>query len=80
MIRSSLPIPRCSIAPAKSGADFDKEYLQEGGVDGHQLLEKTMTKVQSKASDATLKELAMTTLPLIKTHLQAARDEMKDKG
>ncbi len=64
----------------KSGAGFDQEYLQEGGVDGHQTLEKTMNKVQAKADDATLKEVAMTALPLIKTHLQAARDEMKDKG
>ncbi|MEA3212403.1 MAG: putative rane protein [Chthoniobacter sp.] len=65
---------------AKSGADFDREYLQESGVDGHQALEKTMSKVESKAADATLKTVASTALPLIKTHLQAARDEMKDKG
>ncbi len=65
---------------AKSGADFDREYLQESGVDGHQKLEKTMSKVESKAADATLKTVASTALPLIKTHLQAARDEMKDKG
>jgi putative membrane protein len=65
---------------AKASAGFDKEYLQEGGVDGHQLLEKTMNKVSANASDATLKQVASTALPLIKTHLQAARDEMKDKG
>lgn len=64
----------------KSAAAFDAEYLEEGGVDGHQDLEKTMHKVQSTAADATLKELASITLPLIKTHLQAARDEAKDKG
>ncbi|MEA3213551.1 MAG: putative rane protein [Chthoniobacter sp.] len=65
---------------AKSGEDFDREYLQESGVDGHQKLEKTMSKVESKATDATLKTVASIALPLIKTHLQAARDEMKDKG
>lgn len=65
---------------AKSGADFDLDYLQHSGVDGHEKLEKTMSKVVSQAADATLKTVASTALPLIKTHLQAARDEMKDKG
>jgi putative membrane protein len=65
---------------AKSGADFDREYLQESGVDGHEKLEKTMSKVQAKAADATLKLVASTALPVIKIHLQAARDEMKDKA
>ncbi|MDB6152761.1 MAG: hypothetical protein JWL90_1214 [Chthoniobacteraceae bacterium] len=65
---------------AKSGADFDHAYLEQSGVEGHEKLDKTMSKVQSKAQDATLKEVAATALPLIKTHLQAARDEIKDKG
>lgn len=65
---------------AKTGADFDREYLQESGVDGHMKLEKTMNKVESKAMDATLKQVASTALPLIKIHFQAAMDEMKDKG
>lgn len=64
----------------ESDAKADHEYLQEGGVDGHEKLEKTMHKVQNTAKDATLKELAAIALPLIKTHLQAAKDEMKDKG
>lgn len=65
---------------AKSGSAFDTQYLRKGGVDGHQKLEKTMEKVQSGADDATLKLVAATALPLIRIHLQAARDEMQDKG
>jgi putative membrane protein len=62
----------------KTGADFDREYLQESGVHGHQKLNKTMMKVQSDAADATLKTVASTALPLIQTHLQVSKDEMKD--
>lgn len=65
---------------AKSGADFDREYLQRGGVTGHLLLEKTMTKSESTTSNMTLKEIAATTLPLIKTHLRDSQSEMSDKG
>jgi putative membrane protein len=63
-----------------SGAEFDKAYLKESGVKGHQLLNATMSKVQSKAEDATLKMVASTALPLIKTHLQVSQDEMADMG
>lgn len=62
----------------KSGADFDRLYLKESGVDGHEMLKKTMEKVQSKAADDTLKTVASTALPLIEAHLQVARDEVKD--
>ena len=65
---------------AKSGAEFDKMYLQEGGVDGHQRLENIMKEVQSHAADTTLKAVATTALPLIMAHLQAAREEMKAAG
>jgi putative membrane protein len=63
---------------AKTGAAFDKDYLQESGVDGHQMLQKTMEKVQSKAADATLKLVASTALPLIQKHLEVSKDELKD--
>jgi hypothetical protein len=39
-----------------------------------------MDKVQSKAADAILKTIAATALPLVKTHLQVSRHEMKDLG
>jgi putative membrane protein len=69
---------RLSKLQQKSGAKFDREYLNEVGIDGHQKLEKTMKKVQSKAADATLKAVAETALPLIQTHLQVSQDEIKD--
>ncbi|HYF36727.1 MAG TPA: DUF4142 domain-containing protein [Prosthecobacter sp.] len=59
-----------------AGADFDRAYLTESGVKGHELLQETMTRVQEKAEDADLKALAATALPLIQTHLQVSRDEM----
>ena len=40
--------------------------------------ERDDDKVQSKAAGATLKTIAATALPLIKTHLQASQNEMKD--
>ncbi len=63
-----------------SGAEFDKAYLQDSGIGGHKLLKATMEKVESKAADATLKTLATTTLPLIKTHLQVAEEEAAAKA
>ena len=61
-----------------SGAEFDKAYLKESGVAGHKMLQATMTKVEAKAQDATLKAMAMTALPVIKMHLQVAEDELSD--
>lgn len=58
-----------------SGEEFDKTYLKEVGVRGHEMLRATMSKVSSGASDSALKELASTALPLIETHLQVATDE-----
>lgn len=65
---------------AMSGTDFDRAYLKQSGVEGHEKLNATMDKVQSKAADATLKTIAATALPLIKTHLQVSQDEIKDLG
>lgn len=65
---------------AKSGADFDKAYLEESGVEGHELLKSTMNRVREKADDAAIKNIATTALPLIETHLQVSKDEMADLG
>lgn len=56
-----------------SGAEADAFYINESGVKGHQLLQATMTKVSTTAKDATLRKLAMTTLPVIRTHLTVSR-------
>ncbi|HEX8296528.1 MAG TPA: DUF4142 domain-containing protein [Chthoniobacteraceae bacterium] len=60
----------------KSGADLDRTYLENSGVKGHEMLQKTMTKVQDKAQDPALKSLATAALPLIQTHLEVSRDEI----
>lgn len=62
----------------KPGLELDKEYLKISGIDGHEALEDAMEKVQSTAENASLKKLAEITLPLIKAHLQIAKDEASD--
>lgn len=59
-----------------SGADFDRAYIRESGVKGHQLLDKTMSKVETRATDPSLKALASAAHPLVRTHLQVSRDEL----
>ena len=63
-----------------SGAELDRTYLTEAGVKGHEKLLAVMTKVESQATDATLKKVATTALPLIKAHLKAAREELTQLG
>jgi putative membrane protein len=62
----------------KTGLELDKHYLKESGIKGHEKLKDTMEKVQSKAESQVLKDLANTTLPIIKTHLQVSKDEAAD--
>lgn len=57
-----------------SGADYDRNYVRESGVKGHEKLDKTMSKVESKGSDDALKSLAAAAHPLVRTHLQVSRD------
>lgn len=64
----------------QSGTELDKQYLKDTGVKGHEMLRETMEKVQSKAENPALKSLAAAALPLIKTHLEVAKDETSDIG
>jgi putative membrane protein len=57
-----------------SGADFDKTYVKESGVKNHEKLDKTMGKVESKATDPALKGVAQAAHPLVRTHLQVSRE------
>ena len=59
-----------------SGKDFDKMYVSESGVKGHEKLDKVMSTVQSSASDASLKGVAKAAHPLVKTHLKVAKQVM----
>ena len=63
-----------------SGADLDRTYLTEIGVKGHEAVEKVLMKVEKQAADATLKTVAMTALPLVKTHLKIAQEEIGQMG
>lgn len=56
-----------------SGTALDKAYMDESGVKGHQKLDRVMSKVQSSASDATLKGIGQAAHPLVKTHLKVAQ-------
>jgi putative membrane protein len=56
-----------------SGTSFDKMYMDESGVKGHEKLDKVMSTVDSTASDASLKGLGQAAHPLVKTHLKVAK-------
>lgn len=56
-----------------AGRDFDRTYVRESGVKGHERLERTMSTVMSRAADPDMKALAAATMPVIRTHLQVSR-------
>lgn len=56
-----------------SGAELDRMYVTESGVKGHEKLDKVMSKVESSASDTSLKGIAKAAHPLVKTHLKVAK-------
>lgn len=59
-----------------TGANFDKMYVSESGVKGHEKLDAVMSKVRSSASDSNLKDVEKAAHPLVKTHLKVAREIM----
>ena len=59
-----------------SGAAFDKMYVSESGVKGHEKLDTVMSTVESKASDTSLKGVAKAAHPLVKTHLKVSKQIM----
>lgn len=62
---------------ALSGADFDRMYVQESGVNGHRRLDEVMENVRKNAKDNSLKDLAKAAHPLVKTHLKVSQDMMQ---
>ncbi len=56
-----------------SGMSFDRMYVTESGVKGHEKLDKVMSTVKSSATDASLKGIAAAAHPLVKTHLKVAQ-------
>lgn len=57
-----------------SGAALDRHYVQAHAVKGHELLDRVMSKVESKGQDANLMAVAKAAHPLVKTHLKVARE------
>ena len=57
-----------------SGMSFDRTYVSESGVKGHEKLDAVMTKVKANASDSNLKEVAKAAHPLVKAHLKVSRE------
>lgn len=58
-----------------SGSELDREFLSTVGIQGHESLKATMTKVSNSADDTTLKTVAKLSLPLIAIHLEVSRSE-----
>lgn len=59
---------------AMSGMSFDRAYVAESGVKGHEKLDAVMSKVKSNASDGNLKSVAQAAHPLVKTYLKVSRE------
>ncbi|WP_229320885.1 DUF4142 domain-containing protein [Larkinella knui] len=63
-----------------SGTEFDKMYVSESGVKGHEKLDAVMSNVKKNASDSNLKEVEKAAHPLVKTHLKVAQEVMTKMG
>jgi len=55
-----------------SGADFDKEYMKNGGLADHKMVHSTLMKDQKAAKDPDVKALADKTIPVVAQHLKSA--------
>jgi predicted outer membrane protein len=64
-----------------SGAEFDREYIMQAGNKDHEEQAKLYQSEASRGSDPELKAFAAKTLPIVQSHLAAARDLAKtNKG
>lgn len=61
---------------SQSGMAFDRMYVSESGVKGHEKLDAVMGKVKATASDSNLKDIEKAAHPLVKTHLKVSREIM----
>ena len=57
-----------------SGAAFDREYIMMAGNKDHMKMEKLFRDESMRGRDADLKAFAAKTLPVVRMHLQMARD------
>ena len=59
-----------------SSMDFDMKYVKEAGVKAHQDMEKLFMKESMSGKDMETKAFAAKTLPVVRMHLQMAREMM----
>lgn len=59
-----------------SGLEFDTIYVKEAGVKAHQDMEKLFMKESMSGKDMETKAFAAKTLPVVRMHLQMAREMM----
>ncbi|HEY0406106.1 MAG TPA: DUF4142 domain-containing protein [Pyrinomonadaceae bacterium] len=57
-----------------SGADFDRMYVKEAGVNDHSKMERLFMKESTGGKDADARAFASKTLPTVQMHLKMARD------
>ena len=62
-----------------SGTAFDKQYLQTVGVNEHEKTIATFEKASADAQNPAVKDYVQSTLPTLKSHLDAAR-KLQTKG
>lgn len=56
-----------------SDDEFDRAYIEQSGIAGHEKLDTVMSQVETEAEDADLQSLAAAAHPLVLTHLQVSR-------
>lgn len=57
-----------------SGAEFDKQYMKQAGVEDHREAHKLLQRVSKQAKDDELKQYAATTLQAVDQHGKMAKD------
>lgn len=63
-----------------SGDRFDKQYLSQGGLRDHREAQNMLSRVEKRAQDDDLKELARSMQPTINEHYDMARDMQREKA
>ncbi len=65
---------------AMSGQEFDRQYMQQAGMQDHRKVHSLVARVSTRAQDPELKTLAGNLLPNIDQHLQMAQKMRSSKG
>lgn len=65
---------------AMSGQEFDRQYMQQAGMQDHRKVHSLVARVSTRAQDPDLKTLAGNLLPNIDQHLQMAQQMRSSKG